>query len=47
MVDVIASSYLPEMRSAQEAKLITLTQARQLAKDQIANITLIVAVSLV
>ena len=37
-VNVIESSYLPEIKSAQSAKLIALTWACQVAKDQIANI---------
>lgn len=38
MVDIIDSSYLPEIRSTQQAELITLTWACQLAKEQITNI---------
>lgn len=38
MVDIIQSSYLPEIRSAQQAELIVLSQDCQLASNQIANI---------
>ena len=38
MVDIIQSSYLPEIRSAPQAELIVLTQDCQLASNQIANI---------
>lgn len=37
-VDIIESSYLPEIKSAQQAELIALTRACQLARDQVANI---------
>ena len=37
MVDVIESSYLPKMISAQQTELIALTQVCSLAKDQIAS----------
>lgn len=37
-MDVIKSYYLPEMRFSQQSNLIALTQACQLAKDEIANI---------
>ena len=36
--DIIESSYLPATKSAQQAELIALAQACQLAKDQIATI---------
>lgn len=38
MVDIIESSYLPGIRSAQPAELIALTRAYQLAKGQVANL---------
>lgn len=38
MVDIIESSYLPGIRSAQPAELIALTRACQLAKGQVANL---------
>ena len=37
-VDIIENFYLPETKSAPQAKLITLTLACQLAKDQVTNI---------
>ena len=37
-MDIIENFYLPETKSAPQAKLITLTLACQLAKDQVTNI---------
>ena len=37
-MDILESSSLPEIKSAQQAELIALIQACQLAKDHIANI---------
>ena len=37
-VDIIESSYLPDVKLAQQAESIALTRACQLAKDQAANI---------
>lgn len=47
MADVTGACYLPDVRPAQQTKLITLTKACQLAKDQIAVFTLIVIIPLV
>ena len=37
-MDIIENFYLPETKSAQQAELIALTLACQLAKEQITNI---------